>query len=441
MSRFLLAVVAACLGLVAIVALSAWYLERANLVRVAVARDSDDHQLMMAAASVMAREHEGVRFRLVLTDGSAKAAAALENGSADMAVVRTDIDMPRQGQTVAILQKSAVVILAPAGAGLTHMSDLRGRRIGIVVTHPGGMANARLLDILLNHYDASDGVEKISLTMNEVAAALTERRVDALVVVGVPSSGPLNDLVAGVGNAGTGGAVFIPVLEARALARLFPTFEPIEIPRGAFGGAMPRPANDVPTIGVSTRLVAHTKLAESTVADVARVLFTKRPLIAAMTPLANRMEAPATDKGSPLPVHPGAAAYLDGEEETFLEKYSDFIYIGAMLLSILASAAAALASRLSATKHARSEELMKLLLEHLAVARTASSAEHLDELEHEADVILGQALEAGTLRHLDTHRVTALGLAIDQLRLAIRDRRAQLERSEGSRPVPRYLAG
>ena len=65
---------------------------------------------------------------------------------------------------------------------------------------------------------------------------------------------------------------------------------------------------------------------------------------AAMTPLANRMEEPSTDKAAPFPAHPGAVAYLDGEEETFLDKYSDFIYIGAMLLSVLASAAAALAS-------------------------------------------------------------------------------------------------
>jgi hypothetical protein len=189
--------------------------------------------------------------------------------------------------------------------------------------------------------------------------------------------------------------------------------------------------------------VARAKTPDTVVGDMVRLLFAARPLIAASAPMANRMEEPSTDKAAPFPAHPGAVAYLDGEEETFLDKYSDFIYIGAMLLSVLASAAAALASRLTAMTHARSEELMELLLERLGNAREAPSAARLDELEREADMILAQALEAGSLRHLDTHRVTALGLAIDQVRLAIRDRRRQIEAGDPAirSETPRILVG
>jgi hypothetical protein len=86
---------------------------------------------------------------------------------------------------------------------------------------------------------------------------------------------------------------------------------------------------------------------------------------------------------------------------------------------------------------------MELLLEHLAAAREAPDSGRLDELEREADTVLGQALEAGSLRHLDTHRVTALGLAIDQVRLAIRDRRRQIEAGErkGTQESARFLPG
>ena len=73
--------------------------------------------------------------------------------------------------------------------------------------------------------------------------------------------------------------------------------------------------------------------------------------VAAASPLANRMEEPSTEKSAAFPVHPGAAAYLDGDEESFLDKYSDLIYIGAMLMSVLASAAAALACRMTAANH------------------------------------------------------------------------------------------
>ena len=443
MRRHLLALVAVVLALVAVVALSAWYFERPTVVRVTVARDTPDLQLMTAVAGVMSRERETLRMRVVPVESASASAAAIDDGSTDFAVVRTDIDMPRQGQTVAILHRSPVVIMAPGGFGITQIADLRGRNIGVLAPRPGAQANARLVDLLLAHYDAGEGTGKVTLTADELPQAFADRRIDALIAVGEPTTNQLNDILSAVAAAGQGQAEFVPVLEGKALAQRSPVFEPVEVPRGAFGGATPRPAQDIQTIGVSTRLVARARVSDGTVGEMVRILFATRPLIAAAAPLANRMEPPSTDKGATLPVHPGAAAYLDGEEETFLDKYSDFIYIGAMLLSVLASAAAALASRLTAANHARSEELMQLLLEHLATAREAASSARLDELEREADTVLGQALEAGSLRHLDTHRVTALGLAIDQVRLAIRDRRRQIEAGDSTSgfETPRILAG
>ena len=123
--------------------------------------------------------------------------------------------------------------------------------------------------------------------------------------------------------------------------------------------------------------------------------------------MASRMEAPSTDRDAALPVHPGAAAWLDGEEETFLEKYSDFIYIGAMVLSVLASAAAALASRLTAADHSRIDDMMARLMAMLGEARRAASDEELDLLEEEADTILIEALQHPMRPSLDTQRATA----------------------------------
>jgi len=442
MSRLTLVLVAAGLAVLALVSFGAWYLDRPTVLRVAVARDSDEYQLMSAIAGVMAREHESIRLRLVPTDGAARAAATIENNNVDLAVVRTDIDMPKAAQTVAILQRSVVAILAPSGADITQLADLRGKRIGVVVTHPGGIANVRLLDLLLARNDVLDSVEKMTLRAGDVSAAFAEKRIDAVVSVGPTSSSMMGELVSAVAGVNAGGPVFVQVQDARALAQIYPMFEAAEIARGSFGGAAPRPATDVQTIGVTTRLVAQTKLSNDTVGELLRILFVKRQLVAATTPLANRMEAPSTDKGLPLPVHPGAAAYLDGEEESFLDKYSDFIYLGAMFLSVLASAAAALASRFSATNHAKAEELLKALLEHLSAARGATSLRQLDALERDADRVLADALESSSLRHFDAHKVTALGLAMDQVRLAIRDRRATLERN-GLPEVdkPRFLAG
>ncbi len=443
MRRYIFASIAAALALIAVVALSAWYFARPTQVRVAVTRDTPDHQLITAAAAVFARERDPVRIKVVPVDNVTASAAAIDDGSADFAVVRTDIAMPGQGQTALILHRDAMTLVAPGGSGVTRMEDLKGRTVGVLSARPGGEANARVLDVVLNQYDSREDVHKVTLTADGLAQAFASRQVDALLVVGNPVSPQLAEAVSAVAAAGQGAPIFLPVLDAKALSQRFPAFEPTDVPVGAFGGAPPRPSVDLKTLGVSTRLVARSKTPDGVVGDVVRLFFSARPLIAAVAPTANRMEEPSTDKGAPFPLHPGAAAYLDGDEETFLDKYSDFIYISAMFLSVLASAAAALASRLTAMTHARSEELMQLLLERLATARDAATSIRLDELEREADAILAQALEAGSLRHLDTHRVTALGLALDQVRLAIRDRRRQIESGQPAARTepPRILAG
>ena len=43
-------------------------------------------------------------------------------------------------------------------------------------------------------------------------------------------------------------------------------------------------------------------------------------------PAAAKIEKPNTDKDAALPAHPGAAAYIDGTERTFMDKYSDYIW-------------------------------------------------------------------------------------------------------------------
>ena len=57
-------------------------------------------------------------------------------------------------------------------------------------------------------------------------------------------------------------------------------------------------------------------------------------------PTASEIEKPDTDKDAALPAHAGAAAYIDGNERTFLEKYTDYIWGVILVLSGLGSAGA-----------------------------------------------------------------------------------------------------
>ncbi len=112
-----------------------------------------------------------------------------------------------------------------------------------------------------------------------------------------------------------------------------------------------------------------------------------------------------------LPTHPGAAAFLDGEEETFFDKYSDMIYIGAMIGGVIVSGLATLASRLAVSGYDRFDQLMETALTILKSGREADSLEALSRLEIQIDEILTRSLAAAEMPKLDNHQLAALTLA------------------------------
>jgi hypothetical protein len=233
----------------------------------------------------------------------------------------------------------------------------------------------------------------------------------------------LTEAVNTVAVAGHGQPVFLPIAEAKAIAQRSPAFEGVEVMRGAFGGAQPKPAEDFVTLGVSTRLVARNSLGNEVVGALTRLLLAARPAIAARIPIANRIEAPAADKGAALPVHPGALAFLDDEEESFFDKYSDAFYIGAMCLSVLGTGLAAAATRLTRHRITDADKILRRLIEITMAARSARHADLLDGYEEEADELLALALAPDAVHALSVNRMGALTLALNQVRHAIVERR------------------
>ena len=158
-----------------------------------------------------------------------------------------------------------------------------------------------------------------------------------------------------------------------------------------------------------------------------RFLLSERSAIVALDPMAQRIEAPSTDKGSMLPAHAGTAAYIDDEEESFLDQYSDYIYLGAMFFGVLASGGTALFSRLTAQNVKVAEEITERLLEILKLVRQAPTVAEVERLEAETDDLMATALERTFARGLDERCLSTLRLALDQVRGAVRDRRQALE--------------
>ena len=146
----------------------------------------------------------------------------------------------------------------------------------------------------------------------------------------------------------------------------------------------------------------------------------------ATSPAFTKLESPDTDKAATLAVHPGALAYLEGEQKGFFERYSEAMYWSLMLVSFFGSGAAWLVSyaRSTPSKFERRNDLEALI----AVVRRARSAatEELDLMCIEIDDIVERAIrqiESGEIQH---NRSSAVTLAADQARRAIGERRTAL---------------
>jgi hypothetical protein len=340
------------------------------------------------------------------------------------------------------LHRNGVLLIAPGGSKLRHVGDLRGKKIGVVHEVRTMDPNARLLEMILAQYDISpQAVTMTSLSPAEVRGALDSGKVDVIFAALAPQNGLLNDVVGAVAGASRKAPVFIPITEAKAIAKRFPALEPFEIIQGAFGGDPPRPQAAVDSLSVNVLLMARNTLRDSLAGEVTRLFFSHRGAIALTAPLANSIEAPSTDKGGAIPVHQGAADYLDGTERGFFERYSDGFYIGAMLLSLIGSGAAALASRFNTHAHERTEQLTEKLLEILQSARAATGQSELDELEHAIDDVLSHTLGDRRLRGVEAPGLHLVTLALDQARRAVEDRRLVLMREKDvvNFPPPRNV--
>jgi TRAP transporter TAXI family solute receptor len=402
-------------------------------LRIAVGpANSDDIKVVQALTQAFSQTHGYVRLRPMQTDGAAASAQALADGKADLAIIRGDLEVPKNAQAVATLRKNVAVLWVPAAAKargkkaaakITKIPQLAGHRIGVVGRT---QANVDLLKVILQQYGVDPNkIGIVQFPGSEAAEAIRNQKADAYLAAGPVNSKITAEAIAASTRDG-GAPTFLAIDSAEAIAQNHPMYEASEIPAGAFGGSPAKPDDEVKTIGFSHHIVARRALSESTVAAFTRQLFAVRQTVLAEFPLAAKIETPDTDKDAAIPVHPGAAAFVDGEEKTFLDRYSDYIWWGLMALSAMGSAGAWFAGYLKKDERSGNSSLRERLLELLARARHSDSTEELDRMQAEADDIFRETLHCFEQGAIAEGTLTAFNIALEQFHNAVADRKALL---------------
>jgi TRAP transporter TAXI family solute receptor len=424
---------AGVLAIVGAVAGGYYFAMRPVTLRIAVGpANSDDVKVVQTLSQAFAQTHGYVRLRPVQTDGANASAESLAEGKVDLAIIRGDLDVPKNAQAVATLRKNVAVLWVPplakgkgkkAGPKITKIAQLAGHRIGVVGRT---QANVNLLHVILHQYGVDPSkVEIVQFPAGEAADAIRNQRADAYLAAGPVNSKITAEAIAASAKDG-GTPTFLGIDSAEAIAQNHPAYEAADIPAGAFGGAPDRPDDEVKTISFNHHIVARKGISEATISAFAHQLFAVRQQLMTEFPLAAKIETPDTDKDAVIPVHPGAAAFVDGEEKTFLDRYSDYIWWTLMALSATGSVGAWFAGYLKKDERNTNSSLRERLLDMIAAARKSETTEELDTMQAEADNILRDTLHCFEHGAIDEGALTGFNIALEQFHNAVADRRALL---------------
>ncbi|MBR1153850.1 TRAP transporter substrate-binding protein [Bradyrhizobium sp. JYMT SZCCT0428] len=349
-----------------------------------------------------------------------KAEALLKVGGADLATARSDV-VADDLFAVAVLRKSALLVWTVHSSNQkplrsTEWKKLAGSKIAFL---NGTTADLALLNINLS----SEGVppERVEIvSVNSLEAAVGDRSINVFATMGAIKSKAIAENFRSFSKLReTPNFLGLETAEAIVLQR--PAIEALEIPKSAFGSTPTLPPEAVNVIAVSELVVANKSLSEQNAAAFARALFAHRQTILREIRDIATIEKPNTEKDAGIPAHPGVAAYIDGTERTFLERYGDYFWGGVLVLSALGSFGTGLRAFLYPREQENVSSFRDRALELATKIRT-SSAEDLMQIEIEIENIVRETLRKYDEGVIEEGALTALALAIEQVRSAAASR-------------------
>lgn len=407
-----------------------WYFQPTTLTIAVGSLDGEASRVVSALASKLAQQKAPVRLSIVEELGALDAAYAFSSGKVDLAVVRGDAGDLSQAQAVVVVAHTVVLLVAPPGSSITDMAGLKRLTVGVI----GGEANKRLIKVLSDEYDlARAGVTFKNLAPQDARRALDAKEIRALLIV-MPLTEKYLGLLRGAFPGAKTGPVLIPIEAAGAIAEKDRAYESFDVPKGTLRGSPANPADDVTTLRTSFYLVAQKKLDEDIVSDLTESLMNARRDLIPEYPMLAQIATPDTDASAYIPLHPGAAAFYNGTQESFLDKWGNVIFLTPMILGGLASVLAAAWKFLRAGAPLTREEALDALYTLGRRIRASSSAAELDEIEQEIDRVLLAQRKNETFGEEGTRDVVALNVAAHRLENLIHDRRLALAPQHGRTP-------
>src|ERR1700704_4864535 len=361
------------------------YYTRSATLSVAVGSiDGEAAKAMSAIASELVSTNARVRLKVIDSGTALEAANAFSAGKVDLAVVRGDVGDLSQAQAVVVVSHVVVLIVAPPGSTIDSMDKLKGRREGVI----GGDANAKIVDVLSKEYGLDRPKVFEDIAFADARRARQSKEVSALLIV-IPLAEKYLSLLRGFFQQGPKALpVLVPIDSAGAIAEAERAYESFDVPKGTLRGTPPVPNDDLTTLRASLYLVAQKKLGSDLITSLTQTVMRARRDLLGEQPIFAQITAPSTDADAYLPLHPGAAAFYNGTQQSFMDEYGNWIYLTPMVLGGIATVLAAAWKFLGIGNRATSEGPLDSLYALGRRIRNVGTEAELLDIEEEIDNIL-----------------------------------------------------
>ncbi|HEX9590454.1 MAG TPA: TAXI family TRAP transporter solute-binding subunit [Bradyrhizobium sp.] len=390
--------------------------------------NSLDARFAAKLAAVLKNSSSRLRLKIVANADSAKALAQFDRRQADLAVLRTDAKVPPRARALAILEHDVLLLISPGGKKIKSLAELKKKKIAVLADADNSVAFVRTI---LEISDNADGGPRVQMAPpNSTIEKLFASGGYGAAIAIAHASKIIKDK-SYEQSARHGGFTLNAIDEAKALARKNPGISEETLTAGMLSSAPAIPDDDLDTIGLQWLLVAQSRMSSTTAGDLARMIYENKAELALADGFASRIEPADTDKDAFIVAHQGAAEYINDDTKSFMDRYSDLLYLGAAALSVIGSIFAGIYTKFTRVAPEKAGELATAILDIGERIEHADSLDQLEALQDELEAILRGAvigLRDGTISSdgLDTFR-----LGYEFVRDEIGMRRDHLKRNAG----------
>jgi TRAP-type uncharacterized transport system substrate-binding protein len=363
-----------------------WFRHSETLVFATGEANGIEARFAAKLATVLKNNSSKLRLKIVPNADDAKAVAQFDRRQADLVVLRTDAKVPARARAIAILEHDVLLLISPKGKKIKSLATLKKTKVAVV---GGGNENEAFIRKTLD--DDSSSLRIQTVPPDSTLDKLFASGYGAVVVV-AHASRMMKDKSYEKYARQAGGFTLNAIDDAKAIARRIPGISSETLETGMLSSAPAIPDDDLDTIGLQWLLVAQSKVSTGSAGELARIIYENKSELALDDGFAAKIEPAETDKDALIIAHPGAAEYINDDTKSFMDRYSDMMYLGAAALSVIGTIFAAIYTKLTRVAPEKASELATRILGIGERIEHAHTLDELEALEDELEAILRGAV-------------------------------------------------